>query len=136
MQSGSCIQNVDGPRHLNPLSRTAAMHPTFIFDNAASTGGAAYAAGLVYVQNSYSMRCVGLALGKCHIFMEFIGGLSIAKSVSLALVLRKNLGKGNKKSILKLPQIKVEVEVKSGMDPYTLQEMRDAISPSFMDRRR
>ena len=60
----------------------------------------------------------------------------MAKSVSFALVLRKNLGESNKQSILKLPQIELEVEVKSGMDPYTLQEMRDAISPSFMDRRK
>lgn len=60
----------------------------------------------------------------------------MAKTVSFALVLSKNVGVKKKDSLLKVPQIEVEIEVKAGMDPYTLQEMRDAISPSFMDRRK
>lgn len=60
----------------------------------------------------------------------------MAERVSFALVLTKNVGVRNPKSILKMPQVEVEVVVKAGMDPYTLQEMRDAISPSFQDRRK
>lgn len=59
----------------------------------------------------------------------------MAKSVSFALILSENLGAGNPKSILKMPQVEIEVDVKSGMDPYTLQELRDAVSDSFKDRR-
>lgn len=60
----------------------------------------------------------------------------MAKTVSFALVLSKNVGANDKKSLLKMPQVEVEIQVKSGMDPYTLQEMRDAVSHSFMDRRK
>ncbi|MDG1282240.1 MAG: hypothetical protein P8O10_13130 [Pseudorhodobacter sp.] len=60
----------------------------------------------------------------------------MAESVTFALILSKNIGVNNAKSILKMPQVEVEVTVKAGMDPYTLQEMRDAISPSFLDRRK
>jgi hypothetical protein len=60
----------------------------------------------------------------------------VAESVSFALILSENLGAKNPKSILKMPQVEVEIVVASGMDPYTLQEMRDAVSDSFQDRRK
>jgi hypothetical protein len=61
---------------------------------------------------------------------------TVAESVSFALILSENLGAKNPRSILKMPQVEVEITVKSGMDPYTLQEMRDAVSDSFQDRRK
>lgn len=60
----------------------------------------------------------------------------MAQSVSFALILSENVGAKNPKSILKMPQVEIEIDVTSGMDPYTLQEMRDAVSDSFQDRRK
>ncbi len=59
----------------------------------------------------------------------------MAQSISFALILSENVGANNPKSILKMPQVEIEVDVKSGMDPYTIQELRDAVSDSFKDRR-
>ncbi len=58
-----------------------------------------------------------------------------AQSISFALILSENVGANNPKSILKMPQVEIEVDVQSGMDPYTIQELRDAVSDSFKDRR-
>lgn len=51
--------------------------------------------------------------------------------VSFALILTKNLKLEN----LKLHQIEPVITVTSGMDPLTLQQMRDAVSDSFQARR-
>jgi len=55
----------------------------------------------------------------------------MADSVSFALILTKNLKLKN----LKLSQIETVIKVTAGMDPLTLQQMRDEVSDSFKARR-
>lgn len=55
----------------------------------------------------------------------------MADTVSFALILTKNLKLTN----LKLTQIETVIKVTAGMDPLTLQQMRDAVSDSFKARR-
>lgn len=55
----------------------------------------------------------------------------MADTVSFALILNKNLKLTN----LKLSQIETVIKVTAGMDPLTLQQMRDAVSDSFKARR-
>ena len=55
----------------------------------------------------------------------------MADTVSFALILTKNLKLKN----LKLRQIETVITVTAGMDPLTLQQMRDAVSDSFKARR-
>lgn len=56
----------------------------------------------------------------------------MADTVSFALILTKNLKLTN----LKLSQIETVITVTAGMDPLTLQQMRDAVSDSFQARRK
>jgi len=55
----------------------------------------------------------------------------MADTVSFALILTKNLKLKN----LKLSQIETVIKVTAGMDPLTLQQMRDEVSDSFKARR-
>jgi len=60
----------------------------------------------------------------------------MADEISFALILSKNLKQNNRKGTLKLSQIELVVKVTEGMDPLTLQQLRDAGNTSFQARRK